>query len=191
MPRRHFTVLLLASLAAAPAAAGELEFEPPPDVLFGAGEFNMPLPPTGGAMHAMPGMPFDLVMLAEHLELTPEQRDKAGLIMDETMPKLRALMFRMIDARKAGRELKTGDASDQELRKFADGQGEIVAEMTYLGLKARSDLRALLSEEQRRKLDAFGDRRGPFVMHRFGHMGGMDPAGMPSAPGARAKELKL
>lgn len=191
MPLRRCAVLLLASLAAAPLAAGEFEFEPPPDVLFGAGELNMPLPPMGGAMHAVPGMPFNLILLAEQLELTPEQRDKAGKIMDEMMPKMRALMFRMIDARKAGRELKAGDASDQELRKFADGQGEIVAGMTYLDLKARSDLRALLNEEQRRKLDAFGDQRGQFFIHRFGHMGGVGPGGMRSTPAGGAKELKF
>jgi Spy/CpxP family protein refolding chaperone len=147
----------------------------------------MPLPPPmGGSMFAMPGMPFNLIMLAEQLELTKEQRDRAGKILDETMPKLRALMFRMIDARKAGRELKSAEASDSDLRKHAEEQGEIVTELTYLGLKARADLRALLTEDQRKKLDSFGEGRGPVLIHRFGHMGSFDPAGMGRARPARS-----
>ena len=197
MSNHRATGLLLCWLFTASAAADEFEFStPPPDVLFGADTFNLPLPPPvagGMAMSsamAMPGMPFNLIMLAEQLDLTAEQRDKAGRIMDETMPKLRALMFRMIDARKAAKDLKSGATSDKELRAHADEQGRIVADLTYLGLKARSDLRAVLTEEQRTKLDAMSGDRGGFFIHRFGKMGGIDPTAMP-LPGAVRKELEI
>jgi Spy/CpxP family protein refolding chaperone len=144
-----------------------------------------------GMAHAMPGVPFNLIVLAEQLELTPEQRDKAGKILDETTPKVRALMFRMMDARKAGNALKSGTAGDKDIRRHADEQGEIVAELTYLGLKARADLRALLTEEQRKKLDSFTEGRGPFFIQRFGHMGAFDPARLPVTAGAGVRELKL
>lgn len=188
------TSLLLFSLFTASALAEEFEFATPPgDVLFGASEFTMPLPPPMAGMgmaQAMPGMPFNLIMLAEQLELTPEQRDKAGKVLDETTPKVRALMFRMMDARKAGQALKSGQASDKDLRKHADEQGQIVAELTYLGLKARADLRELLTEEQRKKLDSFTEGRGPFFIQRFGHMGSVDPARMPRGV-AGVRELRI
>ena len=194
---QRVTALLLSSLMAASANAEEFEFATPPgDVLFGASEFNMPLPPPMvgmGMAHAMPGvpgMPFNLIMLAEQLELTPEQRDKAGKVLDETTPKVRALMFRMMDARKAGNALKSGTASDKDIRRHADEQGEIVAELTYLGLKSRADLRALLTEEQRKKLDSFTEGRGPFFIQRFGHTGSVDPAHMPRGV-AGVRELRI
>jgi len=184
--------LLLCSLFTASAVGEEFEFSmPPSDVLFGADEFNMPLPPPMAGGMAMPGMPFNLVMLAEQLDLTPEQRDKAGKIMDEAMPKFRAVMFRMIDARKAAKELKSGAAADQDLRKHADEQGRIVADMTYLGLKTRADLRALLTEEQRAKLDAFSGDRGGVFIHRLGPVGSLGPTTLPLLPRGVTKELKL
>lgn len=194
MSCQRATGLLLFSLFTASTIAEEFEFATPPgDVLFGTGEFSMPLPPPVAGMgmaHAMPGMPFNLIMLAEHLDLTPEQRDKAGKLLDATTPKMRALMFRMMDARKAGQALKSAEASDKDIRKHADEQGEIVAELTYLGLKARADLRALLTDEQRRKLDAFTEGRGPFFIQRFGHMGAVDPARLPRGVNG-VRELRI
>lgn len=194
---RPTTLLLLLSVMSASAVAEEFEFETaPPDVLFAPGEFTMPLPMGGTmfgmpALHGIPGVPFNLIMLAEHLELTGEQREKAGAILDETTPKLRGLMFRMIDARKAGRDLKSGEASDRDLRAHADEQGKIVAELTYLGLKARADLRALLTAEQRRKLDTLTEGRGPFMIRGFAAPGSIDPAHMSPLPAAGVRARKI
>jgi len=173
--------LLLLSFSVTSAVADPFEFPaPPPDVVFGTAALDAaPLLPPMGGMAGTPGMPFNLIMLAEQLELTPDQRDKAGKIVDEVTPKLRGLMFRMIDARKAGQELKSGNATDQALRKHAHEQGEIVAEFTYLGLKARSDLRALLTEDQRAKLDSFTEGRGPFFIQRLGALGSVDSVRLP------------
>jgi len=193
MNRHRITGLLLFSVFTASAIAEEWEFPAqPPDVVFGTAALDAApmLSPMSG-MAGTPGMPFNLVMLAEQLDLTKDQRDQAGKIVDEATPKLRALMFRMIDARKAGKELKSGAATDQALRKHADEQGEIVSELTYLGLKARADLRALLTEEQRKKLDSFTEGRGPFFIQRFGAVGGFDPARLPALPNPGQRELKI
>lgn len=164
MPQR-IAVLLFAILGSATAAAEEFEFAlPPQDVFVGAADFSMPLPPPlpglVPGMQSLPGMPFDLIMLSERLELTPEQRERAGRIVDAAAPQLRALMFRQLDARKAGEALRTAQPDDAALRRHADEQGRIVAELSYLGLKTRAELRALLTEAQRDRLDEFGSVHG-------------------------------
>ena len=54
----------------------------------------------------------------------------------------------------------------------------------------RADLRALLTEEQRKKLDSFTEGRGPFFIQRFGHTGSVDPAHMPRGV-AGVRELRI
>ena len=131
-----------------------------------------PLPPSSPGM--MGGEPFPLVLMAERLDLDQKQREQAGRIMDETMPKMRDLMFRMIDTHKALEAFaESGNTDAKALRKLADEQGKIVADMTYLRMKARADFRALLTDDQKAELDQF-DKRG-FGRHHRRHredMGG-------------------
>jgi Spy/CpxP family protein refolding chaperone len=162
-------VLFGSLLAVAMSATAAMEFPAPPPAPPVPGHFlvapHFPGSPMGG------GLLMNLVMLAEELDLTPEQRKKAGEIMDRAAPKLRELMFRMVDNRKALNELATKDVDDRELRRLTKEQGEIVSGMTYLHLRSRADLRALLTAGQREKLDeirgghfrTFGRVHGPLA----------------------------
>ncbi|MBI2970503.1 MAG: Spy/CpxP family protein refolding chaperone [Gammaproteobacteria bacterium] len=115
------------------------------------------------------GGPFHLMMLVDVLDLDKEQRKRVGVVMDAVMPKMREVLFSLSDSRKALEEVFEGQVSDdKQLRKLADEQGRLMAEMLYLHMKARADLRAVLTEEQLEQLEGFraghGARR--FMKHR-------------------------
>lgn len=117
----------------------------------------MPMPMAGDPMH--------IVRLAEELDLSPDQRKQVGAIMDSTTPKLRDLMFRMADARKALHDYKDGDKKDEAaLRKITDEHGKVMSEMMFLTMKMHDDMHAVLTEDQLKKLKDH--------MHG-GHMRGM------------------
>ena len=112
----------------------------------------------GGEMGTM-----RLFRMAEQLDLTKDQRNSIARIMDATQPKIRDNMFKMMDTRKAMRELfdAKGKIDDRKLHTLTKDQGDAMAEMTYLRLKMRSDIRNVLTQEQLAKLDSFrGQRRG-------------------------------
>lgn len=143
--------------------------------VFMTDEFNVPVPPPGvphmpfAAHGPGPGDPFHLMMLVDVLDLDKEQRKRVGVVMDALMPKMREVLFSLSDSRKALEEVFEGQVSDdKQLRKLADEQGRLTAEMLYLHMKARADLRAVLTEEQLEKLEGFpaghGARR--FMKHR-------------------------
>jgi Spy/CpxP family protein refolding chaperone len=163
MNNRIFVAALITMAALAGAAALAADGDSP-DPGF-AGEHGMhapamPMPPSAPGM--MGAEPFPLMMLVERLDLDKDQRGQAGRIMDDTMPKMRELMFRKIDSHKALEAFADSGSTDAKaLRKLADEQGRITADMTYLCMKARADFRALLTDEQKQKLDEF-DR------HKFG-----------------------
>ena len=107
--------------------------------------------------------PMGLIRMAEQLDLTKDQRNSIARIMDATQPKIRDNMFKLMDTRKAMRELLDGKGKvdDRKLRSLTRDQGDAMGEMTYLRLKMRSDIRNVLTEEQLAKLDNFrGQRKG-------------------------------
>ena len=168
MNRFFGSTLLLAMLVAhAPGACAQdsLEFD----------TFEMPLPPEPGAgfgpafpvphhgafvvnqpfTGAMPMLdPMHLVMLAERLDLSGEQREALGRIADEATPKIRDLMFRMGDARKELDVALEGQGKDDAaLRALADAQGKLHADLLFLQMSTRQRMRKLLNDEQRAQLD--------------------------------------
>lgn len=98
-----------------------------------------------------------LVMLAEKLDLTPDQRDKIGKIMDDARPKMRSLMFEMMDSHKQMKSMMHANdkVDDSKLRQLADQQGKLMADMMYITMKSRTDMLAVLTDEQRKRLDGF------------------------------------
>ena len=160
------TALILAA-GWAVAEADDM-MEPHGDAMYIHGDGPMPMMDSGGPMMMgmpMAGDPMHLVRLAEQLDLSPDQRKQVGAIMDSTMPKLRDLMFRMADARKALHEYKEADRKDEAaLRKITDEHGKIMSEMMFLTMKMHQDMHAVLTEDQLKKLKEH--------MHR-GHMRGM------------------
>ena len=188
MNKRILSAVMITILAAAGAvalAAGPDDDNP--DDLFARGPGmrgpTAPLPPHGPGM--MGDEPFPLVMLAERLDLDKKQRDQAGRIMDETMPKMRELMFRKIDSHKALKAFAaSGNTDAKALRKLADEQGKITADMIYLRMKAQADFRALLTDEQKQKFASFERRMSGKHRHHRRHR----DRGMPGQESAPAPE---
>lgn len=134
--------------------------------------------------------------LADRLELSAEQRDKVRAIVDKSRPALRAVHDKMRDNRKAMHALmqeeKVSEAAnapsmargprldpirDSDIRKLADARGKLVAEMTVLRARMKSDIHAVLTPEQRDKLKQHSEQ------HRR-HSSGLSPAGTgPGSPG--------
>lgn len=106
--------------------------------------------------------PMRLFRMAEELDLSKEQRDSIVKIMDDTRPGIRDNMFRMMDARKELRDLMQGneDPGDRKLRSLTRDQADAMAEMMYLQMKMRKDIRNVLTEEQLAKMETIRDRRG-------------------------------
>lgn len=170
MKRVLVSLLLPALLVTAPAHAN-------PDDIFEFGRFNLPPPPMahhgvtfmGGPFpgEALPTDPVQMVMLSERLDLTAGQRQSIGRIVDETAPKLRDLMFRMQDTRKELDAALEAGGDDATLRRLADTQGKLHADLLYLQMSTRGKMRALLNDEQRGKLeDGVFAGRGPFARMR-------------------------
>jgi Spy/CpxP family protein refolding chaperone len=111
--------------------------------------------------HGMIGDDMHLVMMAEKLNLSSEQRDKIGKIMDTAHSQMRDLLFKMVDMHKEVRSLTRGaaKADDAKLRQLADQQGKLTADMMYLCWKSRADMRAVLTPDQLKKLDSYHRER--------------------------------
>ncbi len=98
--------------------------------------------------------------LAERLELSAEQRDRVRAIVDKARPAMRAVRDKMRDNRQALRALIQQDkAGDADIRKLADARGKLVAEMTVLRARVKSDIHAVLTPEQRDKLKQHSEQR--------------------------------
>lgn len=111
--------------------------------------------------HGMMGGDMGLVMMAEKLNLSSEQRDKIGKIMDSAHSQMRDLLFKMVDTHKEVRSLTrgAGKTDDAKLRQLADQQGKLAADMMYLSWKSRADMRAVLTPDQLKKLESFHHER--------------------------------
>ena len=175
------STLLLAMLALHPFNAGAQD-------TFAFEDFDMPLPPPHAAAfgqvfppphhgaffvnnsfaEAMPTDPMHLVLLAERLELSREQREALGKIADEVTPKMRDLMFRMGDARKELETALEGQGKDEPaLRVLADAQGKLHADLLFLQLSTKQRMRKLLTEEQRAQLEeGMSGWQGARAMHK-------------------------
>lgn len=95
----------------------------------------------------------DMMRMAERLGLTQDQRDRIGKIIDETRPKLRKNGFDMMDNRKQLHALVQEEKmDDKKLRSLTRKQGDLMADMMYLQMKMRSDMHAVLTDEQRNKM---------------------------------------
>ncbi len=98
--------------------------------------------------------------MAERLNLTAEQRGAIREIVDRKRPQMRELRDKMRANRERLQALGQGGALDEtELRRLADAQGQLMAEMIVLRAKTRSEISAVLSEEQRRQLEQMRERR--------------------------------
>jgi len=136
---RKPTTIILAATAAVMAFAGAASAFGPKGGLFGP------------AMRE--------ARMAEMLELTDEQRARVFAVMDEARPEAR----RIVQALRANRsELEaareTGDFDEAKVKALAERQGELVAEMIVLKSRVQSEVQALLSDEQRERMESLHER---------------------------------
>lgn len=99
--------------------------------------------------------------MADQLDLTKEQRDKVRAIVDKSRPQTRELRDKLADNRKQLRTLvQQGNAKEADVRKLADAQGKLMADMIVQRTKVRNEIHAVLTPEQREKLQQRFEQRG-------------------------------
>lgn len=110
--------------------------------------------------------------MAERLDLTKEQRDKVRAIVDKTRPQTRELRDKLSENRKQLQTLtQQGTAKESEIRKLADNQGKLIADMIVQRNKVQGEISAVLTPEQREKMQQRFEQRGRFPLS--GQRGGM------------------
>jgi protein CpxP len=101
--------------------------------------------------------------MTEELGLSAEQRDKLRAVVDKNRPQMRALHDQMTDNRKQLQALmQQGGAKDADLRKVADAQGKLIADMIVQRHKLRGEIAAVLTPEQREVFQNRFQHRGPY-----------------------------
>ena len=99
--------------------------------------------------------------MAERLDLDDEQLASVRAVVDEHRAEQRALRDQLREGRALIRELSADDAYDEEeLRALAETHGDAQAELIVLKAKMRSEISAVLTDEQRAQLAEMGERRG-------------------------------
>ena len=118
---------------------------------FGGPEFGM----------MEPGM--DIRRMSRDLDLDDAQREQLRNIMTAAQPEIKALR----DSARQNREaLKALDVNDPEVQNIATSNGALATEATLLFTRVRSEVEAVLTDEQRAKLaelkESRGDRKARF-----------------------------
>ena len=143
-----------------------------------AAGFTYAMPPGGGGRcpdggrgmgFGQQGMDADAHVdrMAERLDLSKEQRDKVRAIVDKTRPQTRELRDKLSENRKQLQTLtRQGTAKESEIRKLADNQGKLIADMIMQRSKVQGEINAVLTPEQREKMQQRFENRGRFSLSR-------------------------
>ncbi len=145
------TFALLAVLSMAIFATNAQAHRGGPPGLFGGG-------PDGG--FGGPGLMIE--HMADHLDLDDVQREQVQNIVEAAKPEFEALREQLRANREALESLATDDpAYSTQLNDIAISNGELATEGTLLFTRVRSEIHAVLTEEQLDKLE-----RGKERMHQ-------------------------
>ena len=145
MKKTFKTILAVALVAGSLAVAGQAAAMP-----YGGG-------PDGcmrGAHKMGPGgKGFNVERMSQRLNLTEEQRTQVQASVDGTSEQMTDLRSKMQQNREAMRELTQQTPFDEEeVRKLAAAQGDLKADMIVLRAQQRSEINAILSDEQRAQM---------------------------------------
>jgi Spy/CpxP family protein refolding chaperone len=111
-----------------------------------------------------------LQQLTSNLGLTETQQQQAKTIFTEEATALSALRPKMTEANQALATAINTTGLDTDIERAAAQQGTVLTQMTVVRGKAQAKLRAILTPDQKQKLDSMG---GPGRrMEGFGRMGG-------------------
>jgi periplasmic protein CpxP/Spy len=159
--KKPMKLLLIATIVSGAVAAGVAYAMP-------GGERCMRGGHPMGMGHAGHGMDAErhIDRMADALDLTKEQRDQVRSIVDKSRPATRELQDRLRDNRKQLHALMQQDTvSEKEVRRLADIQGKAIADTIVLRTRVQTDIRSILTPEQRQKMQThFGQRDGFHAM---------------------------
>jgi protein CpxP len=107
-------------------------------------------PHEGGGLFAPS---FTMARMARHLDLNDEQRTQVRTILDSTRPEADRFAESMLENREAMKQLQQTGASDEpRVREIAEQRGALIADMTVLKARVHSQIHALLTPEQRERM---------------------------------------
>jgi Spy/CpxP family protein refolding chaperone len=111
-------------------------------------------------------------MMTRRLDLDEAQAEQVGNIIAAAKPELDSLREKGKANREAMRELKTEDPDyDVNLQNLSANQGELATSASELRGRIRAEVHAVLTPEQREKMEAAGERgrdHGQRNRHRDG-----------------------
>jgi Spy/CpxP family protein refolding chaperone len=158
---RSIKTLLIAAAVAGGVAATAVYAAPPGGGACGYGNYGAGFGPGMGGRGGMDSEAH-VERLAARLDLSTEQRDQVRAIVDKARPETRALQDKLTDNRQQLHALmRQGTAKESEIRKLADAQGKLKADMIVQRSKVHNAINAVLTPEQREQFQQMGPRRGP------------------------------
>ncbi len=105
--------------------------------------------------------------MMDELELTSEQRNVIGEIMDDAMPRARKLRFALMENHKELKALATDKVFDPKAaERRARDVGDKVAALTLLRSSSAANMLAVLTSEQRQRFDKLSEKHR---IHRGKH----------------------
>jgi len=111
-----------------------------------------------GADYKRGGHEFNVERMAKKLNLTDDQRTQIEAIVEASKQQKNDQRDKMQANREQLRELtQQSPLNEAEVRKVADAQGELKADMIVLRARQRAEINAVLTDEQRAQLE---DKRG-------------------------------
>lgn len=159
MNRSIKTLLIAATVAGGLAATAVVAAAPGG---CGAGAYGAGFGPGMGGRGAMMDPETRVERLAFRLNLTAEQRDQVRAILDKAQPDTVALRDKLNDNRQQLQALmRQGNAKESEIRKLADTQGKLKADMIVQHARLHNAIDAVLTPEQREQFRQMGPGRGP------------------------------
>lgn len=105
-----------------------------------------------------PGGGMKVERMARRLNLTDKQQDQVKAIIEASRNEHEALHEKMQNNREALREAMSSD-NTASVRSLADQKGDLMADLTVLRAKDRSQIKAVLTPEQQEDFADMKDRR--------------------------------
>ncbi len=111
---------------------------------------------------------FMLEHMADHLDLSDEQRATIEGILEASKPEMEALREQVKANREAIQALDPSNASyDAELNNIALSNGELATTGTLLAVRVKTEVAAVLTDDQKAKLERGKERMKKRIQRRF------------------------
>ncbi len=124
----------------------------------------------GGPGFGFPDPTLMIEHMADHLDLDDAQRATIGNILEAVRPEAEALREQFRANREALHALDTSDpAYETTLNNLAMSQGQLATEGILLATRIRTEIRAVLTDEQAEKLERGKERMKKRIQRRFGN----------------------